>query len=91
MIDKKITTIQVDAQAAEILQRASARARNNGETLGSYLQHALASDAGAEKTHLSQREAWETFVAGMVQWAKSNLPAGYAVNDSRDAAYDDRT
>jgi hypothetical protein len=82
--DKKTTTIRVDAQAAEILQRASARASKNGETLGSYLQHALASDAGADTLQRSQRDAWEAFVKGMTRWAKSNLPAGHVANDSRE-------
>jgi hypothetical protein len=34
---------------------------------------------------------WESFVSGMASWSRSNLPPGYAADDSRDAAYDERS
>jgi hypothetical protein len=85
------TSIEVDAQAAEILRRVSERAKAKGETLGSYLLHALPTDAIEAQPSASQRDAWESFVLGMTTWSKSHLPPGYTANDSRDAAYDDRS
>jgi len=91
MAQKNTTTIEVDAQAAEILHRASARARANGETLGSYLRHALPSETGANASTAASRQAWKSFVAGMTQWAEVHLPKSYVADDSRDAMYGDRT
>ena len=61
------TTIQVDAAAAEVIRRADAFARANGQTLASYLQRVLPSEAvkknGAHGP--SQTEVWDAFVSRM--------------------------
>jgi len=90
MAPQPTTTIEVDATAAEIIRRASAPARSRGETLGTYLQHTLPAEIANGNGATSQAEAWSSFVAGMTSWAKSNLPAGYVADDSRESAYDDR-
>jgi hypothetical protein len=85
------TTIEVDLQAADILRRVAERARARGETLGAYLSHTLPPEAIGPHRATSQREAWESFVSGMTSWSKTHLPAGYVADDSRDAAYGDRS
>ena len=83
--------IEVDAQAAEILRRLAQRATAKGETLGAYLSHTLPPDAIETPRPASQRDAWESFVSGMTAWSKSHLLPGYVADDSREAAYDDRS
>jgi hypothetical protein len=85
------TVIEVDTQAAELLQRASRRAKARGQTLGAYLAQVLPEDEPDARRAASQRDAWESFVSGMTAWSTAHLPAGYVADDSRDAAYDDRT
>jgi len=67
------------------------RAREKGETLGVFLSHTLPPDALEAPPSRSQKEAWESFVSGMISWSQSNLPVGYVADDSRDALYDDRS
>ena len=83
------TTIEVDPEAAEILRRIMQRAVARGETLGAYLSHALPPDALDTSRSTPQKEAWDSFVSGMISWSQSHLPPGYVADDSREAAYDD--
>jgi len=86
------TTIQVDLAAAEILRRADAHARSQGETLGDYLRHALPQEVTGEsdKHQNSQAEAWAAFVLGMSALVQNSVPAGHVADDSRESMYDDR-
>ena len=88
----KTTTIEVDAAAAEIIRRADARARANGETLGAYLQHNLPPEIvnGNGQKQATQAKAWDKFVAGMTSLVEASVPSGHLADDSRDSMYDDR-
>ena len=81
------TTIEVDTVAADILRRADALARANGETLGSYLEHVLPRNVVNEPRPL-QKEAWENFVRGMTALVEASVPPGHVADDSRDSIYD---
>lgn len=87
------TTIQVDTAAAELIKRADARARANGETLGAYLKHALPREVvnGNGTNHAPQSEAWDSFVVGMSSLVKSSVPDGHVADDRRESMYDDRS
>lgn len=80
-------TIEVDAQAAEILRQADERAQARGESLGAYLRRAL---PDTPHNVQSSRAAWNSFVEGMTAWTNSHVPPGHVADDSRDSIYDDR-
>ncbi|HVT82220.1 MAG TPA: hypothetical protein VHM90_16375, partial [Phycisphaerae bacterium] len=69
--------IEVDAKAAEIIRRADARARANGETLGAYLQHTLPDEVTNGRQQPTQDQAWNAFVAGMTSLVAASVPAGH--------------
>ena len=78
MSPQQTTIIEVDAPAAEILRRAEARARSQGETLGAYLQHALPPEVVNGKKTATQAEAWEAFVSGMTALVEANVPSRHS-------------
>ena len=85
------TTIEVDTVAADILRRADAHARANGETLGSYLEHTLPRNIVDDTPRYSpeeQKEAWDNFVREMTALVEASVPPGHVADDSRDSIYD---
>jgi hypothetical protein len=83
-------TIEVDAQAAEILRRVSALAEAKGETLGAYLEQVLPAADVPEAENATQAKAWRAFVEGASALVAKTLPSGHFVDDSRESMYDDR-
>lgn len=75
---------------ARLAQRAAERGQDVAAAAADLIEQAMADSVSLERTPAQRAITWDDWAADMRDWGRRHLPAGHAIDDSREGIYEGR-